>query len=130
MRIFLEVLVAAGLIAAAWQTPYREHAGRVIPSLASKPETKPNASYDEEPRIVANPQPHTGAVAADLAAPAPVAPASPAAKNDWMWDSKRPGSLDRPGQTATPTAFTKHIYYTDEKGKKYWLDAEGRRHYD
>lgn len=26
-------------------------------------------------------------------------------------------------------SFTGHIYYTDEQGKKYWLDAKGIRHY-
>jgi len=29
----------------------------------------------------------------------------------------------------TPKAFTGHIYYTDEQGKTYWLDAQGTRHY-
>jgi len=28
-----------------------------------------------------------------------------------------------------PKAFTGHIYYTDEQGKSYWLDAQGKRHY-
>jgi hypothetical protein len=28
-----------------------------------------------------------------------------------------------------PKSFTGHIYYTDEAGKTYWLDAQGRRHY-
>jgi hypothetical protein len=37
-----------------------------------------------------------------------------------------------PGTTARqpPKEFTGHIYYTDEQGKKYWLDAQGRRHYE
>ena len=30
----------------------------------------------------------------------------------------------------TPQTFTGHIYYTDEAGKKYWLDAQGKRHYE
>jgi hypothetical protein len=36
-----------------------------------------------------------------------------------------------PATTATPppTSFTGHIYYTDEHGKSYWLDAQGKRHY-
>jgi len=29
----------------------------------------------------------------------------------------------------TPKAFTGHIYYTDEQGKSYSLDARGKRHY-
>jgi hypothetical protein len=36
-----------------------------------------------------------------------------------------------PRTTATPPKeFTGHIYYTDEQGKSYWLDAQGKRHYD
>jgi hypothetical protein len=34
--------------------------------------------------------------------------------------------------TASPTppkSFTGHIFYSDETGKSYWLDAEGKRHY-
>ena len=44
----------------------------------------------------------------------------------------QPGS----GSNATPKpalnqtqSFTGHITYVDEKGKAYWLDAQGRRHY-
>lgn len=31
--------------------------------------------------------------------------------------------------TPPPQSFTGHIYYTDEQGKSYWLDAQGKRHY-
>jgi hypothetical protein len=31
--------------------------------------------------------------------------------------------------TPPPKSFTGHIYYTDEQGKSYWLDAQGKRHY-
>lgn len=35
-----------------------------------------------------------------------------------------------PATSATPPkVFTGHIYYTDEHGKTYWLDAQGKRHY-
>jgi hypothetical protein len=35
-----------------------------------------------------------------------------------------------PATVATPPkSFTGHIYYTDEQGKSYWLDAQGKRHY-
>lgn len=35
-----------------------------------------------------------------------------------------------PATAATPPkSFTGHIYYTDEQGKSYWLDAQGKRHY-
>jgi hypothetical protein len=43
--------------------------------------------------------------------------------------SKASGSpLDRPVLNQTQS-FTGHITYVDEKGKTYWLDAQGRRHY-
>jgi hypothetical protein len=35
-----------------------------------------------------------------------------------------------PASATPPKEFTGHIYYTDEQGKKYWLDARGKRHYD
>ena len=28
-----------------------------------------------------------------------------------------------------PKSFTGHSLYTDEQGKSYWLDAQGKRHY-
>lgn len=36
-----------------------------------------------------------------------------------------------PRTSATPQSksFTGHILYTDEQGKSYWLDAQGKRHY-
>jgi hypothetical protein len=36
--------------------------------------------------------------------------------------------LDRPALNQAQS-FTGHITYVDEKGKAYWLDAQGRRHY-
>lgn len=35
-----------------------------------------------------------------------------------------------PTSAASPKTFTGHIYYTDEQGKSYWLDAQGKRHYE
>ena len=31
--------------------------------------------------------------------------------------------------TPPPKSFTGHIFYTDEQGKSYWLDAQGKRRY-
>ena len=65
---------------------------------------------------------------ASAAAPAqPVGAASPSGA--WMWDPNRRTALDRPAYDQTPT-FTGHIYYLSDDGRKYWLDADGRRHYD
>jgi hypothetical protein len=63
---------------------------------------------------------------------------------DWVSDVPGIGShLTAPAQTpqknsvaapattgSTPHSFTGHIYYTDEHGKKYWVDAQNRRHYE
>jgi len=38
-------------------------------------------------------------------------------------------AVSPPTSATTPKAFTGHIYYTDEQGKSYWLDAQGKRHY-
>ena len=31
--------------------------------------------------------------------------------------------------TPPPKSFTGHVLYTDDQGKSYWLDAQGKRHY-
>lgn len=38
-------------------------------------------------------------------------------------------SANAPTTSGSPKSFTGHIYYTDEQGKSYWLDAQGKRHY-
>jgi hypothetical protein len=43
-----------------------------------------------------------------------------------------PAQAPRTKSTVPPTSpktFSGHIYYTDEQGKSYWLDAQGKRHY-
>jgi hypothetical protein len=85
MRLFLELVVAAVLIALAWQKPFKDWASKV-PGIG----------------------PH-------LTAPA---------------QSPEPKSAAPPTTPEAPKAFTGHIFYTDENGKRYWLDAQGRRHYE
>lgn len=57
---------------------------------------------------------------------------------DWTSDvpvigrhSTAPASRNKSGvpPATPPKSFTGHIYYTDEAGKTYWLDAQGKRHY-
>lgn len=82
MRLLLEIIVAAALIALSWNKSFKQWAS-------------------EAPVI--------GSYFAEPSARKPVAP--------------------KPSATP-PQSFTGHIYYTDESGKRYWLDAQGRRHYD
>lgn len=87
MRLLIELIVAAALIALSWNKSFKQWASET-PGLghyftAQTQTPKPKSS---------------------------VGPTSTA--------------------TAPPKEFTGHIYYTDEQGKKYWLDAQGRRHYE
>ena len=100
MRFFCEIAVVAALLGAAWQKPLSERI-----SLLTKPAAPAPAALRAQP----------------------VAAASPSGA--WMWDKNRRTALDRPAYNNTRT-FTGHIYYMGDDGRKYWLDAEGKRHYD
>jgi hypothetical protein len=94
MRLFLEIIVAAALIALAWKESLHERA-RQIPWLGDKiAATEKSPNHPQSSTL--NPRPVT-------------TPATTA---------------------ASPKAFTGHIYYKDEQGKSYWLDAQGKRHYE
>jgi hypothetical protein len=82
MRLLLEIILAAVLIALAWNKSFKEW-------------------VSEAPLIGSH-----------LTAPQVRSPVLPATK------------------ATPPKSFTGHIYYTDEQGKRYWLDAQGRRHYE
>jgi hypothetical protein len=85
MRLLLELVVAAALIALSWNKSFKQWASEapgVGPYLSAHPET-----------------PRTKSAPTTTSAP-------------------------------QPKEFTGHIYYTDEQGKSYWLDAQGKRHYD
>ena len=120
MRLLLEILIAAGLVALAWDTSYYERIGTLVPALASTHQASPNSATEPARRSPAPQSANT----------TPPPEGSPTPSGAWMWDPKRQGSLDRTGQSSPPNSFTGHIYYTDENGKKYWLDAQGQRHYD
>ena len=88
MRLLLELVVAAALIALAWNKSFKDW-------------------VTEAPLIGTQLKPSTQSLG-----PNRKPPVSAATTN------------------ASPKSFTGHIYYTDEQGKQYWLDAQGKRHYD
>lgn len=108
MRLLLELLLIAALIAFGWEKSYHQWLGEtpVIGKFAVPAKSPP---------------PAVKAVAAR-----PVASASP--NGAWMWQKN--GTLDQPAQKQAPKSFTGHILYADEHGKEYWLDAQGQRHYE
>jgi hypothetical protein len=85
MRLLIELVIAAALLAMAWQKSFREWTGEV-PVIGSHL-TTPSQAPKSKPAL----PPATSATA--------------------------------------PKSFTGHIFYTDEAGKSYWLDAQGKRHY-
>lgn len=83
MRLLIEIILAALLIAMAWQKSFRDWTSEV-------PVIGRHATVQQPQKKSAAP---------------PSTPATP------------------------PKSFSGHIYYTDEAGKSYWLDAQGKRHY-
>ena len=101
MRSLIEIVILGTVVALAWEKPIREQVGELVPALAAK---KP-------------------ATTAKRATPVATTNAS---NGDWMWDPNRRSVLDRPAYDAKerPPAVV------DEYGRRYWADAQGRRHYD
>lgn len=102
MRSLIEAVLLSAIVALAWEKPISERVGDVIPALASNgPVTQPVR-------------------------------ATPVAANSfglWMWDENRKSVLDRPAYSQT-AAFTNHVYYADNHGRRFWVDAQGKRHYE
>ena len=107
MRLIAELVVVAALVAFGWQRSYRDWAGDAIPMLAK----------DSAP------------AKAKRATAARDAAASPTPSGAWMWEKQSKTSLDRPAYDKNKT-FSGHVLYEDEGGKRYWIDAEGKRHYE
>jgi len=82
MRLLLEIVVAAALIALSWNKSFKQWASEA-PVIGSQL-TEPSVKTSSAPKAIG---------------------------------------------TLPPKAFTGHIIYTDEQGKSYWLDAQGKRHY-
>lgn len=112
MRLLVELLLAVALIVTAWETPYHERLSEAFPMFAP-----PSAPAD--PSITQRALPVKGTRT----------PASPPPSGAWMWEKERKTSLDRPAYNDSRT-FTGHVFYKDEAGKQYWIDGEGKRHYE
>ena len=91
MRVLIEILVAAALIALVWEKSLKERASelpwvgdKIAPALktAAQPQPKP------QPRLQ----------------PRPIVTPAPTASGAWMWDPSHHNPLDRPSPSATPTA--------------------------
>lgn len=109
MRTLLELLLISALVIVAWEKPYHEWLGEAVPIFAKQP-----AHSD------------VGKVRRALPASQP----SPALTNGaWMHDPNRKTALDRPAYNNSQS-FTSHVVYKDESGKNYWIDGEGKRHYE
>lgn len=55
-----------------------------------------------------------------------VAAPQPTRGGDWMWDPTHRGTLDRPAYDPKNPSQT----YQDAAHRRYWLDAQGNRHYE
>ena len=102
MRLLLEIVVVAALIALAWEKPWKE--------------------WVSEAPLVGN----------KLVAPAkPQAPVvrSPTRASGAGAGTRQRTTADHPLPTKD-NSFTGHVFYLDDKGVRYWLDAQGQRHYE
>lgn len=115
MRLLIEILVVAALIALGWEKSYRQTLGEVpvVGSYFASQKVEPKATAR---RTIAT-QPSTGGQ--------PIT----ARHSDSLFDPSHRTVLDKPIDPANKT-FTGHILYKDEAGKSYWLDAQGQRHYE
>lgn len=85
MRLLIEIVVAAGLIALTWGKPLREWV----------PGAKPAAEAAVSPAPVAAKAPvPPRAVAKAVAAPVAVATPAPTVSGAWMWEKDRRAPLD------------------------------------
>jgi hypothetical protein len=89
VRLLIEIIVVAALIALAWETPYRETVSNVVPWLAKsatiKRPTVPGVAPTQSSAPVV--------IHRSVTTPAPTV------SGNWMWEKK--GPLDRPSPVTT-----------------------------
>jgi hypothetical protein len=104
MRLLTEIIIAAALIALAWDKPFKQWL-----RPASAVQTKIDAPSQPQARI-----------GTSQAAPAATR------SGDWMWDPAHRSTLDRPAYDSQKASQR----YLDEAGRRYWIDGQGVRHYE
>ena len=100
MRSVIEIAILGAVVALGWEKSISERVGEAIPAFAS---TQPK-------------------VAAKRATPVAAAQTSGA----WMWDPNRRSVLDRPAYDPKE----RQPWTVDQYGRRYWVDAQGARHYE
>ena len=106
MRLLLELAVVAALVTLGWNKSFSERVGL--------------ASLSQAPAQPAARSASAVATAADGGAPA----RSP--NGAWMWDPNRRATLDRPAYDSKQ----RQPWHTDESGRRYRVDDQGKRHYE
>ncbi len=109
MRLVLELLVVAGLVALGWNKSFSERVGlsaaQTAPATAARVPAPAGAATDN------------GSAAA---------PPASSPSGAWMWDPNRRAALDRPAYDAKQ----RPQWETDGSGRRYWTDGQGKRHYE
>ena len=104
MRLLIDIVVIAAVVYFGWDTPWSER----IPALNKA--TPVSRTHAPRPQAYSkNPGSPAGAPSAPVATPL---------------------GVDQPAYNKN-RSFTGHIYYVDaSSGKRYWIDAQGSRHYE
>lgn len=100
MRSVIEIAILGAVVALAWEKSISQRVGEVIPAFASK----------------------QAQVAAKGATPV----AATSTSGAWMWDPTRRSVLDRPAYDAKE----RQSWTVDNYGRRYWVDTDGKRHYE
>jgi hypothetical protein len=94
VRLLIELVLAAALIALAWETPYRQTVSNVVPWVAKSATIKRPTVSDPAVALTTPTQPSNPVVTHR-----PITTPAPTVSGSWMWDKK--GPLDRPSPHST-----------------------------
>src|SRR5207253_8026975 len=106
VRLLCEIFVVAGLLSLGWAKPFRDW----LPgNQTAKPPAVSAASQTPRPQL------------------RPLVRAAPTPSGEWMWDPAHRSTLDRP---AYDSQRPSQRYLDETRGRKYWIDGQGVRHYE